>query len=109
MKYEIIVTKQFMKEFKPLSKKYSSLKNDLVLLMESLEQNPKQGMDLGSGLRKIRLKILSKGKGSSGGARVITYETLINVNESQLSLLSIYNKSDFDTIAINLLKKNLGL
>ena len=63
MKYEIIVTKQFMKEFKPLSKKYSSLKNDLVLLMESLEQNPKQGMDLGSGLRKIRLKILSKGKG----------------------------------------------
>jgi len=63
MKYEIIVTKQFMKEFKPLSKKYSSLKNDLVLLMESLEQNPKQGIDLGSGLRKIRLKILSKGKG----------------------------------------------
>ena len=61
------------------------------------------------GLRKIRLKILSKGKSSSGGARVITYETLININESILSLISIYDKSDFDTIDINVLKKNLDL
>lgn len=109
MKYEIIVTQQFKKEFKPLSKKYPSLKNDLTLLLDSIEQNPKQGIDLGSGLRKIRLKISSKGKGSAGGARVITYETLINVNESILSLISIYNKSDFDSIDINLLKKNLGI
>jgi len=109
MKYEIIVSQEFKKEFKHLLKKYSSLKNDLSLLLESLEQNPKQGIDLGSGLRKIRLKISSKGKGSAGGARVITYETLINVNESILSLISIYNKSDFDSIDINLLKKNLGI
>jgi hypothetical protein len=81
----------------------------LLALLTSLEENPKQGINLGSGLRKIRLKILSKGKGSSGGARVITYETLININESMLSLISIYDKSDFDTIDINVLKKNLDL
>ncbi len=81
----------------------------MLALLTSLEENPKQGINLGSGLRKIRLKILSKGKGSSGGARVITYETLININESMLSLISIYDKSDFDTIDINVLKKNLDL
>ena len=109
MKYEIIISNQFKKEFKPISKKYPSLKNDLLALLTSLEENPKQGINLGSGLRKIRLKILSKGKSSSGGARVITYETLININESILSLISIYDKSDFDTIDINVLNKNLDI
>ena len=30
------------------------------------------GVDLGGGLHKIRMSIASKGKGKSGGARVIT-------------------------------------
>ena len=41
-------------------------------MIDDLEQNPLLGTDLGDGLRKVRMKITSKGKGKSGGARVIT-------------------------------------
>ena len=44
---------------------------------------------------KIRLAISSKGKGKSGGARVITY---VQVNEEIVLLLSIYNKGEKDAI-----------
>ena len=91
MNYSIIISEAFKKEFKPLVKKYPSLKKDLELLLVDLEKNPNLGIDLGSGLRKIRLNIRSKGKGASGGARVITYETLITINDANLTLLSIYN------------------
>ncbi|MEZ4901006.1 MAG: type II toxin-antitoxin system RelE/ParE family toxin [Spirosomataceae bacterium] len=56
-----------------LPKNSTLLPNDLENLILSLEQNPKQGADLGSGLYKIRLASGSKGKGKSGGFRVITY------------------------------------
>ncbi len=36
--------------------------------------NPTSGTSLGHNLYKIRLAIASKGKGKSGGARVITFE-----------------------------------
>jgi hypothetical protein len=55
------------------------------------------------------LNVKSKGKGAAGGARVITYETLINIDNSLLTLLSIYNKGEFDSIDIAILKKNLGI
>ena len=93
----------------PLLKKYPSLKEDLQLLLSNLEENPKLGIDLGSGLRKIRLNIKSKGKGSSGGARIISYETIISLEESLITLLSIYNKGEYDTVDIAVLKKNLGI
>ena len=35
--------------------------------LHSLQSNPLQGVDLGKGLRKIRMSIASKGKGKSGG------------------------------------------
>ena len=55
-----------------MAKKYQSLKTDLALLFKSLEENPMQGTPLGKNCYKIRLAISSKGKGKSGGARVIT-------------------------------------
>jgi len=109
MNYSIFISNEFKKEFKPLLKKYPSLKNDLELLLNDLKNNPKLGTNLEGGLRKIRFIIKSKGKGSSGGARVITYETIISLNESLITLLSIYDKSDYDTINIAVLKKNLNL
>ena len=63
----------FRKEFKRLAKKYRSLPFDLDKLIESIQENPMQGTDLGNRLRKIHLAITSKGKGKSSGARVITY------------------------------------
>lgn len=49
----------FRKEFKKLAKKYRSLPFDLERLIESIQENPIQGTDLGNKFRKIRLAITS--------------------------------------------------
>lgn len=98
MKYEINLSKRFRKEFKRLFKKYHSLDNDLERLINSLEQNPAQGADLGNNLRKVRMAISAKGKGKSHGARVITYTALINVDEGTVTLLTLYDKAEQDSI-----------
>jgi len=73
MSYNIIATPEFLKEAKKLGKKYRSLKEDLAVLIEELQQNPTLGTALADNCYKIRLAIKSKGKGKSGGARVITH------------------------------------
>jgi mRNA-degrading endonuclease RelE of RelBE toxin-antitoxin system len=72
MSYRVLSIPLFDKQFKRLAKKYPSLKKELKELSESLEQHPGQGTPLGRNCYKIRLAIASKGKGKSGGARVIT-------------------------------------
>ena len=47
--------------------------DDYDAFLTGLEQDPYQGTSLGKGVRKVRMAIASKGKGKSGGARVITY------------------------------------
>lgn len=46
------------------------------------------------------MAIASKGKGKSGGARVITYN-LQQVNEEEvlITLMSIYDKSDIENVS----------
>ena len=90
----------FKKELKHLRKKYPSIQEDLALLLNSLQENPLQGANLGNGIRKVRMAITSKGKGKgkSGGARVITLTALISVEEADVLLLSIYDKSEKETI-----------
>jgi len=95
MIYNIIAIPTFRKEFKRLARKYQSLKDDLAILFDSLETNPQQGIALGNNCYKIRIAITSKGKGKSGGARVITN---IVIAEETVYLLSIYDKSDKETL-----------
>lgn len=78
-----------------MAKKYQSLKTDLALLFKSLEENPMQGTPLGKNCYKIRLAISSKGKGKSGGARVITNFV---ISEETVFLISIYDKSEKETL-----------
>lgn len=52
---------QFLKDIKRLSKKYPSLKSDYRTFLSELETNPDIGTDLGSGVRKVRMAIASKG------------------------------------------------
>lgn len=96
MSYSIEITDNFKKEAKRLAKKYPSLKNDLASLFVELENNPTKGISLGNNIYKIRLAIASKGKGKSGGARIITYVT---ISEEIVLLLSIYNKGEKDSIS----------
>ena len=97
-------TALFEKEVKRLSKKYASLKADIISLISSLKENPEQGVALGKGLFKIRLAIESKGKGKSGGARVITYWVS---KDNVVYLTSIYDKSEQDSINVQAMLKSL--
>lgn len=95
MIFSVIPSDKFKKEAKRFIKKFPSLKQELADLNLTLEQGPETGTPLGNNTYKIRLAIKSKGKGKSGGARVITYVVTEN---SEIYLLIIYDKSEFDSI-----------
>jgi mRNA-degrading endonuclease RelE of RelBE toxin-antitoxin system len=100
--YRIEPTELFKRESKRLTKEYRSLVSELQVLSQELKENPHLGTDLGFGLFKIRLGIRSKGKGKSGGGRVVTYV----IDEDQVvHLLTMYDKSEFDTIATPVLRE----
>lgn len=66
--------------------------------MDELAKKPYQGADLGHGLRKVRMAISAKGKGKSGGARVITLILAYSEEESEIGLLYIYDKSEQESL-----------
>ncbi len=112
MNFEVYPTPNFEKAFKILAKRYRSLKSDFLEFSSSLEKNPFQGDELSPGIRKIRLAIKSKGRGKSGGARVITFTIVTAENEGTVYLLEIYDKSDYSTIDVAILQSiisDLGL
>lgn len=78
-------------------------------LLDNIEKELTLAADLGDGFKKIRFAIKSKGKGKSGGARIITYEILIAEVDINLIFVSIYDKSEFENIDIKLLKETLKL
>lgn len=104
MSFNVLTTSDFKKDSKRLVKKYKSLKNEILDLILSLEENPAQGIPLGSDCYKIRLAIKSKGKGKSGGASVVAYVKVMNNN---VFLLTIYDKSEQDNISDKELKELL--
>lgn len=106
MNYKIYSTPDFRRFFKKLNKKYPSSKSDLQELINILKEKPDYGIHLGFGIHKIRLAISSKGKGKSGGARVITY---VVTEDHEVYLVYIYDKSQLENITkeqiVDLLKK----
>ena len=112
MNFEVFTTDDFEKSFKALAKKYRSMVNDIKELRNSLKENPFQGDELTPGIRKIRMAITSKGRGKSGGARVITKTILYTETLGKVYLLEIYDKADASTVNIDILKQiviTLGL
>lgn len=110
MNYNIETLPAFDKKLKRLSKKYKSLKDDLQVFVEELKQNPELGVNLGNGIRKVRMAISAKRKGKSHGARVITHTAIISVEEGVITLLTLYDKAEQTTITekeISLLIKQL--
>jgi hypothetical protein len=99
MKYKIVTTPHFENEFKQIKKRYRSLPADLNKLHESLLANPTMGIDLGNNTRKVRMAIASKNKGKSGGARIITCNVLVNIANTKIYLLTIYDKSQQESIS----------
>lgn len=95
MSYSVKAISKFEKNLKRLAKKYSSLKAEYTDLVKSLKENPEQGTFIGHNCYKIRIAIASKGKGKSGGARVITNFVVTN---NLVYLLAIYDKSDKENL-----------
>ena len=78
---------------------YPSFESDYDTFLNDLEKNPFSGEPLGQHTYKYRMAIVSKGKGKSGGARVLTYNVQqISEDEVQVTLMTIYDKSDISNV-----------
>lgn len=100
---EIIATKTFIRSAKAIAKKYHSFNADYQTLIKELTDNPTLGVDLGGGYRKVRMAISSKGKGKSGGCRVITFD-MLEKNDC-LYLIYAYDKSEYDNVEMAVIKQ----
>lgn len=108
---KLIFAPSFVKDAKRLSKKYRTLCEDIAVLKKELLQNPNMGIPLGKHISKIRLAIRAKGKGKSGGGRVIAYhEVFVSIKQHTIYLIALYDKSESDAISdkqiVELLKQN---
>lgn len=96
MNYNVQSISVFERQAKRLIKKFPSLKEEIHQLILQLKEDPKKGTSLGNDCYKIRLAISSKGKGKSGGARIITH--IVFKNEI-VYLLSIFDKSEMENLS----------
>ncbi|MBY0477272.1 MAG: addiction module toxin RelE [Chitinophagaceae bacterium] len=95
MSYNVIPTPKFKSQAKRLIKKFPSLKQELSDLNITLSITPNLGTPLGNDTFKLRLAVKSKGKGKSGGVRIISFK--IDKNK-EVYLLTIYDKSEIASI-----------
>lgn len=99
MKVSINFLPEFFRQAKALRKKYASFERDFQLLLDQLEENPFLGISLGKGVRKVRMAVASKGKGKSGGVRILTYSiNKTTDDEVTITLLSVYDKSKISNV-----------
>ena len=101
----ISVSDDFAKEAKRLAKKYPSFKQDYKDFLLSIKNNPLQGDEITKNIRKIRMAIKAKGKGKSGGARVITFNILTDIVNGHVVFLLLYDKEDASTVKVNVVKQ----
>ena len=101
----ISVSDDFAKEAKRLAKKYPSFKQDYKDFLLSIKNNPLQGDEITKNIRKIRMAIKAKGKGKSGGARVITFNILTDIENGHVVFLLLYDKEDASTVKVNVVKQ----
>lgn len=95
----------FESRVKKFIKKFPSLANELIDFVEELKKNPFVGKSLGAGLYKMTLASESKGKGKSGGFRIINYIVSQNKDEIDVTVLIIYDKSEDSTMKKEVLVK----
>jgi hypothetical protein len=75
---------------------FSSLRDEIANFIDDLAKNPIQGDRITTDCYKIRTAIASKGKGKSGGARIIT---CVKIEADNVFLLTIYDKGEQSDIS----------
>ena len=101
MSYKIYTIPRFEKDVKRLQKRFPKIKSDLQDFVKELSKNGKLGVELGSGIYKVRVPNSSIPTGKSGGFRVITYYK----SSDTIYLITIYSKTQKDTILTDTLKE----
>ena len=113
MSFSVILTDAFKRSAKKLAKKYPSLGKDISKLIERLKDDPYQGIRLSSTVFKIRIAITSKGRGKSGGGRVIYYYPKQGAGDDVvIYFITVYDKSEIENIPdhiIDSLIKDAGI
>ena len=101
MKYKkVLPSAEFIRCAKPLLKKYKSLKSELKIFESDILSVPESGEPLGKSRFKIRISIASKGKGKSGGARIVY---LLYPPSSSIFLITIFDKSSIENVSVSYL------
>ena len=96
---------EFKRGAKALRKKYPSFQSDYDTFLKELEADPFGGEPLGHHTYKYRMAIASKGKGKSGGSRVLTYNIQQQPEDEVLvTLMTIYDKSDISNVSDNYIR-----
>ena len=105
MKVTIGYLDEFKRGAKALRKKYPSFQSDYETFLKELEADPFGGEPLGHHTYKYRMAIASKGKGKSGGSRVLTYNIQQQPEDEVLvTLMTIYDKSDISNVSDNYIR-----
>ena len=100
MKVAVYTHPEFERQFKRYRKKYHSLVDDQAAFLKTIKENPLSGVDLGNGVRKVRMGVASKWGGKSGGMRVITYLLRqLDAENIDVTLLYMYDKSEVGNIS----------
>jgi len=106
---KVITTTVFARKVKPFLKKYKTLGDSLLFLQKELIENPRLGTSYGANIYKVRVADPSKGTGTRGGFRVVTYLVTENIDSITIQLITILNKSEEDSITkddvLKLIKK----
>lgn len=102
--YEYWISLYFKRQLKPLAKKYPHFKNNLIKALEQFKKN--QGIALGRGLYKLRLKSSDIQRGKSKSFRLIIF--ILEV-EGLIIPLTVYFKGDQQDISIKEINYHLAI
>lgn len=94
--FSVFESSAYQHSKKQLKKRFRLIDSDVTKFLHSLESVDDLGISLGDGIYKGRIANSDKNKGESAGYRLIT---LLQVIESNIYLIYIYDKSDLENIS----------
>ena len=92
---KVVQTSTYLKGYKKIRKKYPAFADDMKTMLDSLEEKPKQGIEIFPNVYKKRISITGKSQGKSGGARLIFYYFTTGEN---VVLMYVYDKAEISDI-----------
>ena len=92
----IYFTPSFSRKYKRYKKKFATIEADLKHFLSEIDET--NAVSLGGGVFKYRFSVKSKNKGKSGGFRIITFEILISEEQKDITLLTLFDKSEQSSI-----------